>query len=1430
MGRKSQLAIEYSYQVRSESPAIWVFWVQASNEARFEQSFRDIADQVKIPGRQDPKAYIFKLVENWLRDEKNGKWVCIIDNANDDEFLFSLPAIGKGGPAIESTNISTISPLEFIPRSRNGSVLVTSRSKEVALRMVDHNGLIEVKPMDSSEALELFQRKLEQQGEDQESQQLMEELEFMPLAIVQAASYIMARAPRYSVSQYLRDFRGGDRNATRLLQIEAGHLYQDWEAKNSILVTWQISFDHINQRKPSAADMLFLMSFYDRQGIPEKLIRLQPDANYKSNSELIDDSRGRNTYESDMSPDLEDDINILRDYSFISISEDKASFTMHRLVQLIARAWLKSHGQINQWRERSIRNLYQEFPTGQFENWEKCRWLFPHVRSLISQRPKSQESLLRWATILYNGAWYALESGNITDAKDMASKSRQQRIKLLDAENEETLASTAMLARVYLLEGQWVEAEQLFMQVMETRKMKLGADHPSTLMSMTNLASTFWKQGRWEEAEQLQMQVLQTSRTKLGADHPETLTSMANLAETYMKQGRWEEAKQLQMDVLQTSRTNLGVVYPDTLTSMENPNTLKERESHTHNITFGYKNAGFQIGMNNGPIRMSIMGADLSHLNPGLQNLGLSSQPVADVLPQKFNLSGEFSGTSELSHSLLVQKIHEECGMEIFVPAANTRSEDRSTENQPSDQCVPQEMDDTLDEEPWVKALFPIGYSDQDVLNLVSEKEKDCPWIFFEPSDVLVSDIKIGQHVHRCSHHCCIANHLRSSHTSGTVTSFASLGTMNHEDLIEKVEELCGLAGIRPSTREMHDWVGSSDFRDDNTVASCRLFKNHLSPVLSRICSAASLLQQNGLCCDSFTILKICSPKQTTEIPFIEVVPVKFQLITTLNQALTKFDGNPENEEMVSAASKDILQLVLPNATEFATLNDNGQCFRLCALAVQFLSLGLLSYTQAHVGPIRPFFLDTSLKEIILLGLAEETVFPCLVSKLVNLTCFGNMTRGAVLAFHCHPSPSNDLSPSDTYRQSNSNHDLQGHAEDILDTWGPGNLVFHDRRAGSPVAIKIGDGFISKHEADAKFHWDYELKEPAHAIQLSQSLLIGTLVVPNTECQLSEADCRTSSVGALEYLGASRSSWKKSQRQITLQGGQYAMGQVTETWNKQRGIPIKDVALSNFQNGFIGYLNEHWGLQVSYCTGVARRVPLRKLVADLIPQFLKITTIRCDLENLLKDDHMSLIAFQSWLEGLETQSRTQILETIERILHSLRHTGLDATEKYFCIGWPWDGDTSRCFQVPLEGQSSWVRMLADSHDCATFAYITMQCFEAMNIKCRRLDPGPVHPNHITLLETAVVCPTQTSQAWSLQNGEVYFFSKLDSIFWVKVEREHAARTSSLVELAAIMSIPHDMKRRLYVSERKKQRSRLRERSTPLIQGEVVSVFSMRKSS
>ncbi|KAJ6025063.1 hypothetical protein N7540_005860 [Penicillium herquei] len=553
---KSQLAIEYTYRVRSESPATWVFWVHASNEARFEQSFRDIADQVKIPGRQDPKVNIYKLVENRLRDEKTGKWICILDNVDDDKFLHSFQATRKEESIRDPTNASRKPLLEYVPKGRNGSIIVTSRTREVALKLADCKDLVEVKPMESSEALELLQRKLHQARDSEESHKLVDTLELMPLAIVQAASYIQNRTPRYSVSQYLKDFQESDRKAIRLLKAEAGHYYRDWEAKNSILVTWQISFDYICQTKPSAAELLSLMSFFDRQEIPESLIQHRPKANDIAILDLPNDSDDTEESESDIGPDFEDDVMTLRNFVFISVSENGSFLTMHRLVQLT-----------------------MQFPTGEYENWERCRALFPHVKCAISQRPGSPDCLRKWATLLYRAAWYTSQNGNITDTKDMAARSREERMILLGEEHQEVLDSIGMLAIAYSLDGRWKEAEQLQVQVMKTRKTKLGKDHPSTLGSMANLASTYGDQGRWEEAKQLQVQVMKTSKTKLGEDHPFTLSSMANLALTYRNQGRWEEAKQLQVQeeaeqlevqVMKTSKTKLGEDHPNTLGSIAN--------------------------------------------------------------------------------------------------------------------------------------------------------------------------------------------------------------------------------------------------------------------------------------------------------------------------------------------------------------------------------------------------------------------------------------------------------------------------------------------------------------------------------------------------------------------------------------------------------------------------------------------------------------------------------------------------------------------------------------------------------------------------------------------------------------------------------------------------------------------------------------------
>ncbi|KAK9857100.1 hypothetical protein MYU51_021721 [Penicillium brevicompactum] len=506
---KSRLAIEYCYQVRQRSPETWVFWVHASTAARYEESVRNLADRANIPGRQDHNANIFQLFANWLQDGDIKKWVLVIDNVDDDELL--RKPLGTWGEAREAQHhIPTRPPLKYLLETSTGSIVITSRNKSVALEIAGHERyVIHVQPMDLESSLLLMQKKLDSDTESDGLRQLVEELEFMPLAMVQAASYISHHSPRCSVLRYL--------------------------------------------------DMLRCSAFGEKMN-PRSLV--QDFADISAAKGLV------SSMESDMNDDFQTDITILMDYSLIAIGENAMVFTMHRLVQQIVRTWLEGYGEQEKWKECFISNLNNEFPTSEYENWEKCRSLFPHVRSAKSYRPESRDSLKAWATLLYKGSCYANVSGNLSEFTDMAAMSRDERMKIGGTDDQDTLDSTLRLGEAYLAKGLFGEAERLFQKVLQIRTRKLGVDHPDTLKSMGNLATTYSDQGRHHEAEKLKIQVLEGRQTRLGMDHLDTIESINNLAVTYTHQGQYLEAEKLGVQAIEAYKKNLGLDHPDTLKSM----------------------------------------------------------------------------------------------------------------------------------------------------------------------------------------------------------------------------------------------------------------------------------------------------------------------------------------------------------------------------------------------------------------------------------------------------------------------------------------------------------------------------------------------------------------------------------------------------------------------------------------------------------------------------------------------------------------------------------------------------------------------------------------------------------------------------------------------------------------------------------------------
>ena len=247
-----------------------MFWVHAGTQARFEEGFRRIAEATRMDGWNNPKADILWLVRSWLCDESNGRWAMVVDNADDSSVFFRNRSQTRGADSLDQS----VEPLSnFLPQSPNGSILITSRSRDVAYRLTgSYACIMEVQPMDEGEALALLRKKLSFDTDKENAVKLLHALNCMPLAITQAAACIGQRAPRMTISRYLDEVCRSDYDRARLLKKDVGDSRRDGRVFNSIITTWQISFEYIRKEMPTAARLLSLMSLFDRQGIPESLL------------------------------------------------------------------------------------------------------------------------------------------------------------------------------------------------------------------------------------------------------------------------------------------------------------------------------------------------------------------------------------------------------------------------------------------------------------------------------------------------------------------------------------------------------------------------------------------------------------------------------------------------------------------------------------------------------------------------------------------------------------------------------------------------------------------------------------------------------------------------------------------------------------------------------------------------------------------------------------------------------------------------------------------------------------------------------------------------------------------------------------------------------------------------------------------------------
>ncbi|KAF9764479.1 hypothetical protein IL306_002800, partial [Fusarium sp. DS 682] len=552
---------------------MWIFWMHSNTQARVLENFSSIANTVKLRGRRRPDANIPQLVCDWLSNPQNGKWFLILDSADDPDVFFHPVSKDE-----EGRNLA-----EYLPQSLSGSILITTRNKDLALRLVDiHDQIHHIGPMTEPESLTLFQNRLGTLADASDTSELVASLDFVPLAISQAAAYIQRRSPRTSVAKYLADFRRSERKRVELLNEDSGDLRrdlrQDGAASNSILATWQFSFDHIRTKRPSATDLLSLMSFFNRQGIPESILlsakhsqNADPTPDLDDSSECICERHFDSESDSQASnEEFETDIEILRNYSLISQSDEASLFEMHELVQLATRRWLKSQGLQERFLWMFLTSLASAFPTPEHSNRVLCEELFPHVEAAALYQPNEHRSKAVWSAILEKGATYAFDRDQFSVAEKMALLSMNTRQSLFGESHRATLNSMVCLSAIYDEQWRWEEADDLCHQIFQALDSRPGTNDERTLFKMLCLARISNAQGRFIEAERVSLKVMECSTELFGPDHDCALFGMHVLASSYRLQNRWEDAEKLDKQVFERLKKARGLDDSNTLLSMSN--------------------------------------------------------------------------------------------------------------------------------------------------------------------------------------------------------------------------------------------------------------------------------------------------------------------------------------------------------------------------------------------------------------------------------------------------------------------------------------------------------------------------------------------------------------------------------------------------------------------------------------------------------------------------------------------------------------------------------------------------------------------------------------------------------------------------------------------------------------------------------------------
>lgn len=515
---KSQVALQFAHEVQRESVDYAVVWISALSIAAFEKDCLEVLKTLEIAHSKDDD--VKDIWKRYIISKRDQQWLLIVDNADDLVVLYG-------------SDEKTCGIFHFLPRTLNVRILVTTRFRKIATKLA-HRNIVELLQMTPDEANTFLKMAMDietfsdeevepdndQQPNDEEArEELMASLAYLPLALSQAVSYMIAND--MTIGEYLRIFNvAGDGIEWLKKGLEEG---EHNKSQDAIATTWIISFEQIQKKEPAATTAILLfLAWIEPKAIPMSLLK---------------------TLGSDQ--EVAAALGTLSGYGFLRKRNKEGMLDMHRLVQLATRLWIEESSERKNLMRHCATHFADIFPAADWENRALWQEYMPHAKKVLEHTPNEHISAVN---LSYRVGRCIMAEGRIHDALDLFKYVVARRKETLSEDDDRLLDSQHGLALAYNASGQPKEGIALMEYVVHMRE-SYAEDNVSRLVSQHELGGMYIFDERPRDGIIILEKVISIQSKTLSKDDSSILLSQQLLATAYRRNGQTKKALALQQHI-----------------------------------------------------------------------------------------------------------------------------------------------------------------------------------------------------------------------------------------------------------------------------------------------------------------------------------------------------------------------------------------------------------------------------------------------------------------------------------------------------------------------------------------------------------------------------------------------------------------------------------------------------------------------------------------------------------------------------------------------------------------------------------------------------------------------------------------------------------------------------------------------------------------